>query len=363
MKHTTIQINYFLLISAFILFGPISTAKVFGQNKDTLATKVNKDSLPVKPARESLFNLLTKTEIPKFILETDLTTMMSSRKTNAYFTGTLTSEDGVVRKVEIKTRGKYRRKTCEIPPLKLKFSKKGLVAEGLDTLNEIKLLMPCYDNDRGDELVMKEYLAYRMFEKLTPASVRARLIKINLKDTHVEKAKKTFFALLVEDEEELAARLKAHPVDQYGIDPDSLNTQQAALTVMFNYMIGNTDWEIAMMRNVRLMQSFDGGKPFTVPYDFDFSGFVAAPYSSPSSESGLKTVRDRFLMASGVKSEALKRATKTLREARPQLLEICKFKPLDRDIQNELIAYLQIFFDQCDENTDIPTIMKMPPTD
>jgi hypothetical protein len=345
MKHTKFRLKYFVFAFVFILFDLFGAKKATAQNKT------------------SLFELLTKTEIPKLVLETDLTTMMASRKTNAYFSGTLTTEEGIVRKVEIKTRGKYRRKTCELPPLKLKFSKKGLVAEGLDTLNEIKIIMPCYDNDRGDELVMKEYLAYRMFEKITPASVRARLIKINLKDTHVEKGGKSFYALLVEDEEELAARLKANPVDQYGIEPDSLNTNQAALTVMFNYMIGNTDWEIAMMRNVRLFQSFEGGKVFTIPYDFDFSGFVSAPYSSPSSESGLKTVRDRFLMSSGLKPESLKRAAKILKNLSPELIEICKLKQLDRDEQNNIIAYLQIFFDQCDTNENVPTIMVMPPSD
>jgi hypothetical protein len=345
MKLTKFQLKYFAFAFTFILFDPFGSNLAIAQNKT------------------SLYDLLTKTEIPKLVLETDLTTMMASRKTNAYFSGTLTTEEGVVRKVEIKTRGKYRRKTCELPPLKLKFSKKGLVAEGLDTLNEIKIIMPCFDDDRGDELVMKEYLAYRMFEKMTPASVRARLIKINLKDTHVEKSKKSFYALLVEDEEELAARLKALPVDQYGIEPDSLNTNQAAMTVMFNYMIGNTDWEIAMMRNVRLFQSFEGGKVFTIPYDFDFSGFVSAPYSSPSSESGLKTVRDRFLMSSGLKPDALKRAAKTLKAMRPELIEICKLKQLDKDEQNKLIAYLQTFFDQYDENANVPTIMLMPPTD
>jgi hypothetical protein len=345
MTHTKFRLKYFALAFTFILFD------LFGSN---LAMAQNKSSL---------YDLLTKTEIPKFVLETDLTTMKASRKTNAYFSGTLTTEDGVVRKVEIKTRGKYRRKTCELPPLKLKFSKKGLVAEGLDTLNEIKLLMPCWDNDRGDELVIKEYLAYRMFEKITPASGRARLIKINLKDSHVEKSKKLFYALLVEDEEEIAARLKVHPVDQYGIEPDSLNINQAALTVMFNYMIGNTDWEIAMMRNVRLFQSFEGGKVFTIPYDFDFSGFVSAPYSSPSSESGLKTVRDRFLMSSGLKPEALKRAAQTLKALSPELIEICKFKELPRKDQNELIAYLQVFFDQCDDSKNVPTMMLMPPSD
>lgn len=312
--------------------------------------------------KESLFELLTREEVPKITIETDMTTLMENRKTNNYFPATLTTADGVVRKMEIKPRGKYRRKKCEIPPLKLKFSKKALVAEGLDTLNEIKLGVPCFDSDAGDELIVKEYLAYRMFERLTPVSVRARLVRVTLKDTHVEKSKVNFYALLIEDEEELAARLGATEVEQYGIEPDSLLSNQAALTVMFEYMIGNTDWEIAMMRNVRLLRSRENGKVLTVPYDFDFSGFVSAPYSVPSSESGLKTVRDRFLMASGLRTEALKRASQQLVSRKKELLELCRHKLLSRQTQNEVAAYLETFFAQAEASSgELPTVQKVPP--
>lgn len=330
-----------------LFFGVLSLSNGLGQAK-----------------KESLFELLTREDVPKITIETDVTTLLENRKTNSYFPATLTTADGVVRKMEIKPRGKFRRKKCEIPPLKFKFSKKSLVAEGLDTLNEIKLGVPCFDSDAGDELLVKEYLAYRMFERLTPVSVRARLVKVVLKDTHVEKSKATFYALLMEDEEELAARLGATEVEQYGIEPDSLLANQAALTVMFEYMIGNTDWEIAMMRNVRLLRSLENGKVLTVPYDFDFSGLVSAPYSVPSSESGLKTVRDRFLMSSGLRTEALKRASQQLVSRKKELLDLCRHKLLSRQGQSEVIEYLETFFAQAEAGGDLPTIQKVsPPTD
>lgn len=319
-------------------------------------------SLPSK--KESLFERLTREESAKITLETDVTTLLENRKTNSYFPATLTTEDGVVRKLEIKPRGKFRRKKCEFPPLKLKFSKKSLVAEGLDTLNEIKLAVPCFDNDEGDELLLKEYLIYRMYEKLTPISLRARLVKITLKDTHVEKSKSTFYAMLIEDEEEVAARLGTVEVEQYGIEPDSLQANQAALTVMFEYMIGNTDWEITMMRNVRLLRSKQGGKVMTVPYDFDFSGFVSAPYASPSSESGLKTVRDRFLMSSGLRTESLKRAMQNLKSHKKELYDVCHHKLLSRQTQAEILEYLETFFAQAEASPELPTTQKVPlPTD
>ena len=314
--------------------------------------------------KTSLFDLLTKDEGNKITIGVDLTTLIQQKRTNNYFPATLATADGTVRQLQIKPRGKYRRKTCELPPMKLKFSNKALVAEGLDTLNEIKLVLPCSDSDNGDDLLIKEYIIYKMYEKLTPASIRARLVKITMKDTHVEKSKKAFYGILLEDVEELAVRLGTTEHEQYGIEPDSLQINQAALMVMFQYMIGNQDWEIAMMRNIHLLKSKDSGKVFAVPYDFDFSGFVSAPYSSPSSESGVKTVRDRFLMSSGISTEALKRATKLLKARKSELLEVCRSKQISREVQAELIAYLETFFTKAESTDEMPTVLRMaPPTD
>lgn len=308
---------------------------------------------------KSIFQVLTPHEAVKMILETDLTTLIEQKKTNQYFPATLRTEDGKVYRVEVKPRGKFRRKVSAFPPLKLKFKKKELVADGLDTLNEIKLVLPCYENERGDELIVREYLAYKMFEQLTDASIRARLIRLTIRDTHVEKSKRPMYAILLEDEEELVTRLNGALNESYGTPVDSLHTYQAAITVMFQYMIGNTDWDVAMLRNVRLVRAPETGKTLTVPYDFDFSGLVAAPYSSPSSDTGLKTVRDRFLMSNGLNPEALKRALNTLKTAKPAFYSICKSKYLDHAASEDMISYLRSFFDKVEGKNEIPQMIKL----
>lgn len=313
------------------------------------------------PAK-SVFDYLTKEEAVKMNLETDLTTILENRNKDQYYPANLTTGDGKSFRIEVKPRGKYRRKIAELPPLKIKFKKKDLTSQGFDTLNEIKLVLPAFDNDQGDELVIKEYIAYRMFEHLTSASVRARLIRLTIHDTHVEQTRK-MYAIMVEDEEETAARLNGTLVEQYGISPDSLIMSQAALVSIFQYMIGNTDWETAMMRNIRLIKSPQTGKVLTVPYDFDFSGFVSAPYASPSSDSGLKTVRDRFMMANGIKTESLKRALKIVKTAKEDLFDICRSKHLSRVASDAIVDYLDTFFLQIEEKDEVPTIFKMPPTD
>jgi len=311
-----------------------------------------------KPA--TIFEYLAGEEAVKMTLEADMTTLLASRQVDEYYPALLTLAGGKSFQVKIKPKGKYRRKVAEVPPLKIKFTKKSLQAEGLDTLNEVRLVLPCYDNILGDELIIREYLAYRMFEKLTGASVRARLVKLTLRDTHVEKSRKVMYAILLEDNEETAARLNGTLVEQYGLPVDSTIINQTALVAIFEYMIGNTDWDISMMRNVRLIRSEETGKILVIPYDFDFSGFVSAPYASPASESGLLTVRDRYLMANGIDREALRRATQILKSAKPDLYAICRSKLISRDSSLELMGYLDTFFEQITETDDVPVRMRVP---
>lgn len=311
----------------------------------------------------TVMEAIGQNEGERVTIEMDLTTIMAQRNNDTYFPAAVMTDNGLSFKAEVRPRGKYRRKNSVYPPLKLKFKKKELIAAGMDTLNEIKLVLPAFDNALGDELVIREYLAYKMFEKLSPVHVKARLIRLTIKDTHVEKSKKNMFAILVEDAEETAARYNGVEVEEYGISPDSLAANQAALLVMFEYMIGNTDWDISMMRNVRLLRTQAGGKILALPYDFDFSGLVSAPYASPSSDTGLKTVRDRFLMANGIKPDALKRAVMNLRKNRQAIYDICRNRFVSRDTSDDMMLFLDTFFNQIGENDEVPQMLKMDDAD
>lgn len=303
---------------------------------------------------KTIFEHLTPQEGAEITLETDLTTIMANRYSADYLPAMLTLSDGKSFVVKVQPKGKYRRKTAEVPPMKIKFPKKTLREQGLDTLNEVRLVFPCFDSEKGDRLIIKEYLTYRMFERLTSNCVRARLVRVTLRDNHVEASSKKMFGLLVEDNEETAARLNGIQVEQYGIPYDSMVTEQAALAAVFQYMIGNTDWDVPMMRNVRLIRPKDS-RILVVPYDFDFSGFVSAPYASPSSESGLMTVRDRFLMANGIPREALRQAVQTLKNAQRDLYSLCDSRYLTRDTSNDMVRYLESFFKSIDRNNDVPS--------
>jgi hypothetical protein len=63
--------------------------------------------------------------------------------------------------------------------------------------------------------------------------------------------------------------------------------------MLFEYMIGNTDFSIYALHNVRLVQRPDKSI-HTVPYDMDFSGLVHPPYAAPDRALMLTSVRDRL---------------------------------------------------------------------
>ena len=292
----------------------------------------------------SIFERLTPSEGVQLTLYTDVSALMAEKFNTEYQAGTLTAADGTSYKVEVKSRGKFRRKIAAIPPLKLKFKKKLLQADGLDTLNEVKLVLPCTLDEKGDELVVREYLAYRMFEQISPAGVRARLINLTLLNAGLGNDKKfTVKAILLEDEEETVARLDGELVESYGITPDSLEPAQAALTAVFQYMIGNTDWSVAENRNVRFVREASG-KILLVPFDFDFCGLVNAPYASPTAGLGLKSVRERYLMADGIPQEAIDAAIRVFQTAKPDFYGLCQSGLLSPAATSGAVEYLDGFY-------------------
>lgn len=287
--------------------------------------------------------LATGTDV-RLTISTDVSALIENKNTEDYISAILVSTDGKKYEASVKPRGKFRRRISEIPPLKIKVKKKILLAEGLDTLNELKLVLPTSLDEAGNERVVREYLAYQMYERISPYHVRAKLVTLTLQNTGIQHEKNyTVKAILLEDEEETAARLGGTILERYGTTMDDLETEQAALMAVFQYMIGNTDWSLSDFRNVRLLQTTTG-TIVPIPFDFDFCGFVDAPYATPMSESGLRSVRERFLMADGLTDEAIKKAAKTLLDQRASFAELCRAGHVSEKIAEKCVKYLDSFF-------------------
>ncbi len=305
--------------------------------------------------KPSVFEALTTTEGVALTLETDLVTCKSNRKTDEYFPGVLTGVDGLSFKVDVKTRGKFRRKMSEMPPLKVKFSKKELNKSGLDTMNEIKLVLPFSFDKKSEDLLIREYLAYRMWELLSPYSVRARLVQLTLKDVHVG-TQKLAYCIMLEDKEETLARVHGVLDETFDMSLDEFDGQQVALVGMFQYMIGNTDWDLKAFRNVRLVRIAGQEQVIPIPYDFDFSGLVNAPYATPSFESGKANVRQRYFMVNGLKQTDFTFAINKMQAVRSDLLALCDSPRLSEKSVTYLRKYLNNFYDNMPTCGDVQCV-------
>jgi hypothetical protein len=291
----------------------------------------------------SVYQSLTKEELSSFTLETNLQILADNRKTDQSFAGVVRTADHRDFQVSMKTKGRFRRKHGEIAPLKVKFAKKELRAAGLDTLNEFKIVFPYTLNAAGEACIMREYLAYRMFERLNPYHVKARLAQVQLKDTR-DGAARSITCLLLEDKEETEARLHGKFDEAFGHEEKDLDTNQFAAVALFEYMIGNTDWDVRAARNVRMFRIPGHDQLMAIPYDFDFSGLVDAPYAIPNSDLGQKNIHDRYFMASSLPTEVIRQAAQNFQNARTDLTALCNFQFLPKKASDDMKEYLEGFW-------------------
>jgi len=170
---------------------------------------------------------------------------------------------------------------------------KGTLFEGQDKL---KLVVTCkLGQDYWEQYVLLEYMTYRTLNVLTERGLRVRLARVTYVDTSGKDDPFTRFAFLIEPDETMALRNNARVIQWTSgqLDPRLLEKRNAILTDMFQYMIGNTDWSGVEMHNMILIRSWED-VPYTVPYDFDFSGLVNARYASPDPSLSISRVRQRL---------------------------------------------------------------------
>lgn len=211
------------------------------------------------------------------------------------------SVDGKDIPVDVRVRGKSRIIVCGFPPLRLRFRDKDAHQTVFAGQNKLKLVTHCKSNRQAFENnLLEEYTAYRIFNLISDASYRVRLLRIHYEDTDgdLKHLDRPYYGFLIESHRELAARIGGEVSTIGGVPYARLNDHQTSLVYVFNYLIGNADWSLirgagedVCCHNVRLIEKHGG--LFPIPYDFDFSGLVNASYAKPNSVVGTKRVTQR----------------------------------------------------------------------
>lgn len=207
--------------------------------------------------------------------------------------------------IALKARGNFRRTNCHFPPIKIKSSAaKGSIFEGY---KKMKVVLPCLLQKRSNDDVLKEYLAYKLYEPISSAHFKTRLVDLEFIDDPRKKEAETplaaifkefntspnftqndsvftrrkpktyhLRAILIEDDKNVAKRNQAKVLDRF-VHPLAQDDKAALRNDFFQFMIGNTDFSTAHSHNQKLL--FGNGKAIPLPYDFDMSGLVNASYA------------------------------------------------------------------------------------
>ncbi|HEX9129629.1 MAG TPA: hypothetical protein VF850_10730 [Gemmatimonadaceae bacterium] len=249
--------------------------------------------------------------------------------------------------LKARTRGIWRLKMCEFPPLRLNFSggtSKGTIFQKLD---KPKLVSYCRDTDSYEQYILQEYQLYRVYQLLTPVSHRARLLKFLYADSADGKVRARRYAFIMEEPKALADRLGGKVMEQKGALPGDLDSFQDALFGVFQYFIGNTDFSEAALHNVELFFNNDG-VAMPIAYDFDFAGAVNARYATVDERLSNKTVRERLFRGYCTDAEAYAKVFELFNEKKPQIYALYSDSVgnlMDRGTVKETLSYFNDFYD------------------
>jgi hypothetical protein len=197
--------------------------------------------------------------------------------------------------IQLAARGHVRRmaRTCDYVPLLVQFPKKSGAKTLFAKQEALKLVVQCAGGSDFEQYILKEYLAYKIFNVITPNSFRARLVRVSYVDRTSGKPAGSRLGMFLEDDTDLARRMEGRIVQLPRLVFTDLDMDTLMPVMIFEYMIGNTDFSIYALHNVRIVQRPDKSL-HVVPYDFDFAGIVNPPYAVPARGLMLKSVVDRM---------------------------------------------------------------------
>jgi hypothetical protein len=310
--------------------------------------------------------LFQSSEALRVSLSGPFTTLIKERPKDEYMLGAIryydTDGTPVALDLEIRTRGNFRHQVCDYPPVLLNFKKKQTKGTLFEKQNKLKLVIPCKYSALYEQIILREYLAYRILNTVTDMSFRVRLLRVTFENTEKNlKKPEVRYAFLIEHKKRLGERygmkdLKIERTAVADIQPDRLN-----LTSVFAFLIGNTDFSpIAgapnegCCHNYVLFRKEKTDPILAIPYDFDQSGFVSAPYATPAEPFNLRSVRQRLYRGRCVNNEYLEGSLQRFRDRRPDIYALLNEQEgLSKKTRKKLVSYVDQFYRLINRPSDV----------
>jgi hypothetical protein len=217
------------------------------------------------------------------------------------------------------------------------------IFEGQD---KIKLVTHCRSRlDLYEQNVLKEYLAYKLYNLFAEESYLVRLIHLTYADVKGKFDTLTKMAFLLEPTEHMAHRNGCERMKVSNIHQTKTNNYKTMVMAIFQYMIGNTDWSVWAQHNTILVKEDTSVVPIVVPYDFDWAGLVNAPYAVPAEFLLIPTVRTRLYRGFCRPDAELQPALDEFRQSKDEIYQTCNSVPfLSEKESKKVLKYIDDFF-------------------
>lgn len=266
-----------------------------------------------------------------------------------------TSADGQVVRLdaEVRTRGKSRLEICSFPPLSINL-RRGQVPDTLFAgQNRIKLVTLCKDNDRYEQYLLREQLAYTIYEKVSDYAYRTRFATVTYIDTSRDDRMTVAPAFFIEHVDSLAERTGMRTAELPAVELAMHDPAVNSIFTVYQYLIGNLDWSNLSAaegeeccHNTDLLMAREQDTPLIpVPYDFDMSGLLDTDYAEPNPMFNIRSVRQRVYRGFCSQNELLEETTKRFLEARGDIEAAVRDSQLDDENKEDVIEYLASGFE------------------
>lgn len=181
--------------------------------------------------------------------------------------------------VDIRVRGNFRRNVanCEFPPYSLYFKNSNSENTIFENQNKIKFVTHC----NGGTMVLEEYLIYKVYQEVSPNAFQVRLANINYVDYSGDFMTFNQFGFLLENTKKMGKRLNGKIAKPDSILYKNLDEKTIAIISLFNYMVGNTDWDLSLQKNFKYLKKNDF---YYIPIEYDFDLAEVINYHYPTFE-------------------------------------------------------------------------------
>ena len=213
--------------------------------------------------------------------------------------------------VNLRARGNFRRNQCYFPPVKMKIKKKQYTGTIFDGNKTMKLVLPCKLESEKNDNILQEFLAYKIYEHISPYHFKTRRVNIDFTEPKGKKFKKfELKGFLIEDDKRVAQRHEGKVFERF-VHPMAMQHLTSVQNAFFQFLLGNTDFSVAYQHNGKLL--YVESQIIPLPYDFDMTGWVNPSYATVNTTLGINSVQDR-------KYRGFKRKQQFFDEVREQFL-------------------------------------------